>query len=314
MREQISDFSLALLKVVGKEGLILSQSDMQPYLTSWRDNWVGKCRAVVRPSSTEAVSAVVKVCAERGVGIVPQGGRTGVTGASQPHDDMSEIVLSLERMNRIRSVNVGNDTMTVDAGCIIENVRTEAARVGRLFPLRFGSVGSCMIGGNISTNAGGVNVVRYGNIRSLVAGLEVVRPDGRIWDGLRGLRKGNAGYDLKQIVIGAEGTLGIITAAVLRLVPKPIGEATAFIAVQSPAHALQVLSRCRLAFSEQFTAFELIQRYCLDVVKAQLPEVKLGQATVSPWYVLIEVAGQERDEDLKRRLEEVIGAAFGKEE
>ena len=303
-----------LRAIVSDDGLLLDEHAMQPYLVSWRDNWRGCVPAVVRPRTPQQVADVVRVCSRQGIGIVPQGGRTGVTGASQPHDDCSEIVLSLERMNAIRVVDADNDTMTVEAGCVLADVRAAAERVNRIFPLLFGSVGSCMIGGNISTNAGGVNVIRYGNTRSLVAGLEVVLPDGQIWDGLRGLRKDNAGYDLKQLFIGAEGTLGVITAAVVRLFPKPRAEATGFLSVPSPAAALRWLVRAREAFAEQLTAFELIQQSCVDITCRRIPGVSNPLRTASPWYVLMEVSGQGSEETLRAALEETLAAGLEAEE
>jgi FAD/FMN-containing dehydrogenase len=295
-----------LTEIVGAKGVIGDREAMQPYMDSWRDNWRGQARAVVRPASTAETAAVVKLCVETRTPIVPQGGRTGVTGASQPHDDGSEIVVSLERMKTIRAIDVENDTMTVDAGCILADVRQAAKDVGRLFPLSFGSVGSCLVGGNISTNAGGINVVRYGNTRALVSGLEVVLPDGDIWDGLRGLRKDNAGYDLKQIFIGAEGTLGIITGAVLRLFPRPVAELTAFFAVPSPAAAVAWLTRIKGAFAEQLTSFELIQRRCVEVTVQHIPGTSNPLSGDSPWYVLLEVSSQLTGS----HLQDVLEAAF----
>jgi FAD/FMN-containing dehydrogenase len=306
----IERLMISLRGIVGADGIVVDDAEMQPYLVSWRDNWRGKSPAVVRPRSTAEVSEVVRACGKFGMKIVPQGGRTGVTGASQPHDDSSEIVLSLERMNKVRSVDVDNDTMTVEAGCVLQTIRARAAEADRIFPLLLGAVGSCMIGGNISTNAGGVNVIRYGSTRSLVAGLEVVLADGRVWDGLRGLRKDNAGYDLKHLFIGAEGTLGIITAAVVRLFPKPRSEITAFLATSSPRDALRLLVRAKEAFAEQLTAFELIQRLCIDVTCKRIPGVSNPVAGPSPWYVLMEVSGQSSDEITRGLVEEALQAAI----
>lgn len=303
-----------LRSIVGDDSLILDESAMQPYLISWRDNWRGRSPAVVRPVSAEQVAKVVRLCGDLGVGIVPQGGRTGVTGASQPHDDNSEIVLSLERMNKIREIDAENDTITVEAGCILENVRAAAAAMNRVFPLLFGSVGSCMVGGNIATNAGGVNVVRYGNTRNLVAGLEVVLPNGLIWDGLRALRKDNTGYDLKQLFIGSEGTLGVITAAVLRLYPKPRSELTAFLAVPTPEHALRFLTRAKDVLSERLSAFELIQQLCIDVTCKRIPGVSNPLGSESPWYVLMDVSAQSSDEVNRAELEVALSAGLEADE
>jgi FAD/FMN-containing dehydrogenase len=292
-----------LTEIVGAKGVICTEDAMQPYMNSWRDNWHGRALAVVRPRSAIETASVVKLCVEMQTPIVPQGGRTGVTGASQPHDDASEIVVSMERMNTIRAVDVENDTITVDAGCILADVRQAAKDVNRLFPLFFGAVGSCLIGGNISTNAGGINVIRYGNTRGLVCGLEVVLPDGEIWDGLRGLRKDNAGYDLKQIFIGAEGTLGIVTGAVLRLFPRPATELTAFFAVPSPAAAVAWLTRVKGAFAEQLTSFELIQRRCIDVTVNRITGTSNPLSGDAPWYVLLELSSQIAGSHLQESLE-----------
>lgn len=294
--------------VVDEPGIIVAPEAMQPYLISWRDNWVGRAMAIVRPTETSQVAQIVSLCRELSVPLVPQGGRTGVTGASQPGDRGDEIVLSLERMRAIRAIDTENDTMTVEAGCVLADIRDAAERAGRIFPLSFGAVGSCQIGGNIATNAGGVNVVRYGNTRNLVAGLEVVLPDGQVWDGLRGLRKDNAGYDLKQLFIGSEGTLGIITAAVVRLFPRPLGTAVAFAATPSPRHGLNVLMRMRERFAEQLTAFELIEQRCIDVTCRRIPGLRAPLAEPSPWYLLIEIAGQDRDDATQAALADVLGA------
>jgi FAD/FMN-containing dehydrogenase len=296
--------------VVDESGLILDPVEMAPYLTSWRDNWIGKARAVLRPTDTQQVARVVALCRDMSIPIVPQGGRTGVTGASQPNESGDEIVLSLERMKRIRSIDPDNDTMTVEAGCVLADVRAAADAAGRIFPLSFGSVGSCQIGGNIATNAGGVNVVRYGNTRSLIAGLEIVLPSGEIWDGLRGLRKDNAGYDLKQIFIGSEGTLGIITAAVIRLFPRPFGTAVAFTSTPSPQAALKLLSRMRERFAEQLTSFELIQQRCIEVTCRRIPSLRKPLPDGGAWHLLIEIAGQDADDVLQVRLGEVLEAAL----
>jgi len=214
---------------VGPRGWIADPAEQEPYLVEARRLWRGATRLVVRPGSTEEVAVVVRICAEAKLPIVPQGGNTGLVGGAVPPEDGRNIVLALGRMNRIRAVDPVNFTMTVEAGCILTHLHEAAAEVDRLFPLSLGGEGSCQIGGNLSTNAGGIAVLRYGNTRELTLGLEVVLPDGRIWDGLRGLRKDNTGYDLKQLFIGGEGTLGIITAATVKLFPKPREIETAFL-------------------------------------------------------------------------------------
>ncbi|MGQ0524480.1 MAG: FAD-binding oxidoreductase, partial [Betaproteobacteria bacterium] len=205
--------------IVGPRGLVTEPADLEPYVVDWRGIFRGTTLAAVRPANTAEVAALVRLCADTRTPIVPQGGNTGMCGASVPHATGSEIVLSLARMNRILEVDPLDNTMTVEAGCILANIQQAAAEADRLFPLSLGAEGSCQIGGNLSTNAGGVNVLRYGNTRDLLLGLEVVLPDGRLWNGMRALRKDNTGYDLKQLFGGAEGTLGIITAAVLKLFP-----------------------------------------------------------------------------------------------
>lgn len=296
--------------VVGERGVVTDPAAMQPFLESWRDNWVGRSPLVVLPDSTEALAAVVRICAETGTPIVPQGGNTGLTGASQPHEDGSEIVISTNRLNRIREIDLDNDTMTVEAGCILANIQSAARDVGRLFPMSLAAEGSCQIGGNIATNAGGVQVVRYGNMRNLVAGLEVVLPDGRVWNGLRGLRKDNAGYDMKQIFIGSEGTLGIVTAAVLKLSPLPRATATALVAVSSPRDAVDLLTRAKSTVGDRIVTFELIQRLCIDIARRHVPDVPDPLSDRYPWYVLVELADQDSGSRLTEMLEAILEAAL----
>src|SRR5687768_7814288 len=276
--------------IVGPQGIITHAADIEPYVADWRGIFRGDTPAVVRPASTAEVSAVMKLCAETGTPVVPQGGNTGMCMASVPRAGQSEIVLSLARLNRIREVDPLNNTMTVEAGVVLQNIQEAAARVDRLFPLSLGGQGSCMIGGNLSTNAGGVNVLRYGNTRDLVLGLEVVLPDGRIWNGLRGLRKDNTGYDLKQLFVGAEGTLGIITAAVLKIFPKPSASATAWIAVKDPEGALELLALVRSHCGDRINAFELISRASLDLALRHIPGTRDPLAKPHDWYVLTELA------------------------
>src|SRR5512132_4238290 len=246
----------ALAAIVGEANVLVSESETAPYFTDWRRQYRAAGQGVVRPASTAEVAAVVRRCVEAGVALVPQGGNTGLCGGSVPTGRRPEIVLSLSRLNRIRGLDPGNDTLTAEAGCVLADIQRAAAAAERLFALSLAAEGSCQIGGNLSTNAGGVNVLRYGNARDQVLGLEVVLPDGRVWDGLRGLRKDNTGYDLKQLFIGAEGTLGIITAAVLKLHPKPTASATAWVAVESPQRAVKLLSHLRKACGDRLTAFE----------------------------------------------------------
>src|SRR5215468_3297443 len=260
-----------LKSAAGPAGYLDDPQDMAPYCKSWRDDWIGSVPLVLRPGTTEEVAEIVRVCAAANVAIIPQGGNTGLTGAAQPHADLSEVILSTSRINRIRAIDTMNDTITVDAGVVLKQIQMAAEQVDRFFPLSLGAEGSCQIGGNISTNAGGIQVLRYGNTRALVMGLEVVLPDGRIWDGLRGLRKDNTGYDLKQLMIGAEGTLGIITAATVKLFPKPREIETAFLGLGRVEHAMHLFAEARAATADQLTAFELIPRAALDLALIHVP-------------------------------------------
>mgnify|MGYP003842037041 CR=1 FL=1 len=216
---------------LGPQAVLTDAADLEPYVVDWRGVYRGDAAAVVRPANTAEVAAVMKICAESGTPVVPQGGNTGMCGASVPNAGGGEIVLTLARMNKVLDVDPMNNTLTAEAGCVLATIQQAASDANRLFPLSLGAEGSCQIGGNLSTNAGGVNVLRYGNTRDLVLGVEVVLPDGRIWNGLRGLRKDNTGYDLRDLFIGAEGTLGIITAAVLTLFAQPKARLTALLAM-----------------------------------------------------------------------------------
>jgi FAD/FMN-containing dehydrogenase len=296
----------ALGEIVGKSNVLTSLEDTKPYFTDWRRMYAAQAECVVRPASTEEVARVVALCAREGVAIVPQGGNTGLVGGSVPMGQRREAVVSLSRMNRVRSLDALNDTMTVEAGCILATVQKAAAEAGRLFPLSLAAEGSCQIGGNLSTNAGGVNVLRYGNAREQVLGLEVVLPDGRIWDGLRGLRKDNTGYDLKQLFLGAEGTLGIITAAVLRLYPRPTATTTAWVAVRNPTEAVELLAALRTHVGERISAFELVSRECLEAVLSHVPGTRDPLGTPHPWYVLAEFGDSGTTEALRERVADAL--------
>lgn len=300
--------------IVGERGVITDRDTMQPLMVAWRDSWEGRVPLVVMPATTEELAAVVAICAKTNTPIVPQGGNTGLTGASQPHGDDSEIVISTQRMNKIREIDLDNDTITVDAGVVLQVIQETAKANGRLFPLSLGAEGSCQIGGNISTNAGGVQALRYGTARALVAGLEVVLPDGQIWNGLRGLRKDNAGYDLKQMFIGAEGTLGIITAATLKLLPLPTASATAFLATPSPVTAVAWLRRAKSMLGECITTVELMERRCIDVAMKHNSGIRDPLPTRYDWYLLVEIADQGKHDSLEERLLSVFEAGVEGEE
>jgi FAD/FMN-containing dehydrogenase len=294
--------------IVGPRGLV-DEAERGPYESDWREAYHGRAAAVVRPASTEEVARVVGVLAELRIPIVPQGGNTSLCGASVPDDTGTQVVVNLSRMNKVREVDTSNNTMTVEAGCVLETLQKVAEDHGRLFPLSLGAQGSCEIGGNLSTNAGGTGVLRYGNTRELVLGLEVVLPDGRVWEGLRGLRKDNTGYDLKHLFVGAEGTLGIITAAVLKLFPLPRSYATAFVAIDDPALAVALLSLLRSRCGERITGFELLARICLDLVIRHIPGSRDPLPQPHPWYLLVELSDSTDGKALEALLEDALGAA-----
>ena len=303
------NFIQSLARIVGAKNVLSGESDTAPYTTDWRKQYRGAALGVVRPASTAEVSAVVRLCAEAAIAIVPQGGNTGLSGGSVPTGRKPEIVLSLSRMNRIRQIDPLNATLTAEAGCVLADIQRAADDAGRLFALSLAAEGSCQIGGNLSTNAGGVNVLRYGNARDQVLGLEAVLPDGRVWDGLRGLRKDNTGYDLKQLFIGAEGTLGVITAAVLKLHPKPSASATAWIQVENPQRAVELLSHLRTACGDRLTAFELLSAACANAVFAHRSEIR-NPLPGGAWYVLVEVSDSGTSEMLHEKLVQSLDTAL----
>ena len=305
-----SDLPQRLAAIVGARGMLTDAADMAPYLADWRALYQGRAVAVVRPASTAEVAAVVQLCADTHTPIVPQGGNTGMCGAATPDASGNAVVVALGRMNKIIEVNALNNTMTVQAGCILANIQQAAADADRLFPLSLGGEGSCLIGGNISTNAGGINVLRYGNTRDLVLGLEAVLPDGRVWNGLRGLRKDNTGYDLKHLFIGAEGTLGIITQAVLKLFPRPHGNVTAFAGITDPAQAVELLALLREHCGDGISAFELISRNCLELVVRRIPGVRDPLSAPHAWYVLTEVTSARDDGSLRETVEQALAAGI----
>ena len=283
-----SETLLRLATVVGDLGVIRDDVQKAPYLTEWRGLWQGKTPLILRPANTEEVSRLLAIANETGTSIVPQSGNTGLVGGQTPKSDGSEVLLSLNRMTRIIDVDAADFTITVEAGATLQSVQDAASSVDRLFPLSLASQGTCRIGGNLSTNAGGLNVLAYGNARDLCLGLEVVLADGRVLKGLKKLRKDNTGYDLRNIFIGAEGTLGIITAATLKLFPKPRSTSTGFIAVPSTQAALEVLGLLKELSGNRVVAFELMPEIGLQFTEKHLG-IRRPLNTVSPWYVLFEL-------------------------
>ncbi|MDP2792541.1 MAG: FAD-binding oxidoreductase [Sulfurisoma sp.] len=297
----------ALAAIVGAPNVLTAATDIAPYCSDWRGRYAGVALCVARPGGTAEVAAVVKACVAANVAIVPQGGNTGLCGGATPIG--GEVVVSLARMNRVRAIDTANNTLTVEAGCTLAAVQEVATAAGRLFPLSLAAEGTATIGGNLATNAGGVQVLRYGNARELCLGLEVVLPDGQIWDGLRALRKDNTGYDMKHLFIGAEGTLGLITAAVLKLFSRPRETATAWAAVPDPAAAVALLTRLREKIGGRVTAFELLARPALDLVLKHIPDSRDPLAGKPRWQVLIELS-DTMESDLVAPLESVLGEAM----
>jgi len=298
-----------LEEIVGPKGILRDASDMGGYLTEWRDKYEGKALAVLLPKSTEEVSKIVTICAETNTSIVPQGGNTSLVGGSIPFISGDEVIISLKRMNAVREIDVEGGTLTVEAGCILADLQQKSEDLGFMFPLRIGSEGSCQIGGNISTNAGGVQVIHYGNTREQVLGLEVVLADGTVWDGLTNLRKDNTGYDLKQLFIGGEGTLGVITAAVVKMYPSPKYQQLAMVAIPDINAAVSVLGLARRLSGDQVTAIELIPRIAIDLVTKHVPNFADPMPEKYNWQVLIELSSSAT-EDLKGLMESILEAGF----
>jgi FAD/FMN-containing dehydrogenase len=292
-------------------GRVLAEpADVAPFLVDWRRRWRGRARAVVQPTTVGEVATLLRWCAAHRVPLVPQGGNTGLTGGSVPDASGEAVVLSLARMNRVRAVDAVNDTVTVEAGCVLAAVQAAAREAGRLFPLSLAAEGSCTIGGNLSTNAGGTAVLRYGNARELCLGLEVVTPAGEVWDGLRGLRKDNTGYDLRDLYVGAEGTLGVITAATLKLFPLPAAQVTAIAAVASPHDALALLGLARGMLGASLTAFEMMSDTCLALVAKHFPDGGPPFAEPHPWVVLLESSDAESAAHATERFDALMERAL----
>ena len=312
-----SAFLSKLRSIVGDKGMVDDAQARAFHETDWRGYTAGRAAAVVKPGSVEEVSAIVALCNENGVKIVPQGGLTGLVGASVPVRDGDEIVLSMARLNRILDVNPTAYTMTVEAGVVLQTIQETATANDRYFPISLGAQGSCMIGGNLSTNAGGATVLHYGNTRNMVLGLEVVLPDGRVWDGLRALKKDNTGYDLKDLFVGAEGTLGVITKAVLKIFPKPKDVATAWLAVPDPTAALVLLAGARIAADDNVTSCELVHELGLDGIIEHIPGTQRPLQGRHTWQILMEWSStrpipEDGESGMRPRLETYLADAMEK--
>ncbi|AVO42462.1 FAD-binding oxidoreductase [Simplicispira suum] len=307
----MSDFLTTLRNLVGPAH-VMTEGDLSAYERDWRGRLHGKALAVVRPASTDEVAAVVRACAAFGVPIVPQGGNTSLSVGSTPDTSGREVVLSLTRMHAVRGIDQANLTMTVEAGCVLQNVQAAAESAGLLFPLSLAAEGSCTIGGNLGTNAGGTQVLRYGNTRELCLGLEVVTPQGDIWHGLKGLRKDNTGYDLRNLMIGSEGTLGVITAATLKLFPRPAARLTAWAAVPSMEQAVALLSLAQRSLGADLTGFEVMGRFALSLVAKHMPQLRVPfvEQEGVQYAVLLENSDSESEDHARARFEALLEAAF----
>jgi len=297
-------------EIIGTAHVLTSLDDQAPYLTEWRDLYQGVTPMVLRPGSAEEVSAVMAYAYGEGLKIVPQGGNTGLVGGQIPQETGDEILLSLSRLNKVRSVDPAGFTITVEAGVVLETLQNEAEKVDRLFPLALGSQGSCQIGGNISTNAGGTAVLAYGNTRDLILGLEVVLPTGEIWNGLRTLRKDNTGYDLKQLFIGGEGTLGIITAASLKLFPKPKKLEAAFVGLPDPQAALRLFTLAKAQAGPVLTGFEIMPRIGIEFCLRHLAGTRDPLEGEHAWYILMELSSASDAFPVRDLMESILGEAF----
>ncbi|MBU3547368.1 FAD-binding oxidoreductase [Polynucleobacter sp. MWH-Jannik1A5] len=299
-----------LSKILEQRYILTQDEDKAPYLTDWRKRYIGKALAVLLPSTSDEVAAIVKLCAQNQVALVPQGGNTGFCGGATPDNSGKQVVLNLKRMNQIREIDIANQTITIEAGCILQALQEKALEHGFLFPLSLGAEGSCMIGGNLATNAGGTNVLRYGNARDLCLGLEVVTAKGEIWNGIKGLRKDNTGYDLRDLFIGSEGTLGIITAAVMKLYPLPVSQWTTLVACENIASTIALLNLFQKRASSLLTGFEMMTRESLDLNEKHFPHMANPLQGNSPFTVLIELSDHESEEHVRQLLEAILEEAF----
>ena len=310
MRSELIDQFTA---IVGDRYALVASNDIEPFVTDTRGRYTATSPLVLRPGSVDEVAAILKLASETGTPVIPQGGNTGLVGGGLPLNDgeSTEVMLSLGRLNKIIDVDPDSNTMTVEAGVILENIQNAADEVGRLFPLSLGAQGTCQIGGNIGTNAGGTGVLAYGNTRDLVMGLEAVLPSGEIWNGLTRLRKDNTGYDLKNLFVGAEGTLGVVTKAVLKLFPKPRGREVAYVALQSPEAALSLLNQAKNQAGNTLTAFEFMAGIAMEfTLKHAQSDIRRPIEGEHPWYVLMEISSPRSAQDARDILEAVLGEAF----
>jgi FAD/FMN-containing dehydrogenase len=301
---------LDALKKISGPANVLYEGDLTAWELDWRKRSRGKALAVVRPANTQEVAAIVKACTAAGASIVAQGGNTGLVGGSTPDASGTQIVMSLQRMNAVRSMDAANLTMTVEAGCILQTLQETAEKSGFLFPLSLAAEGSCTIGGNLATNAGGTQVVRYGNARELCLGLEVVTPQGEIWEGLTGLRKDNTGYDLRDLFIGSEGTLGIVTAATMKLYPMPAAQLTAWAAVPSMAHAVKLLGLAHQHLGAGLTGFEVMGQFALSLVDKHFPQQRVPLFKETPFCVLLENSDHESEAHAREQFERLLETAL----
>ena len=305
-----AEFLGELIHILGQQHVLIGDDDKAPYLTDWRKRFSGKALAIALPKNTQEIAQIVQLCAKNQIAIVPQGGHTGFCGGATPDNSGTQIILNLKRMNAIREMDVANQTITLEAGCILQTVQEVSAKQDFLFPLSLGAEGSCMIGGNLATNAGGTNVLRYGNTRDLCLGLEVVTAKGEIWNGLKGLRKDNTGYDLRDLFIGSEGTLGIITAAVMKLYPLPISQWTTLVATESIASTIALLNLFQKRATSLLTGFEMMTQESLALNEKHFPHMANPLQGNPPYTILIELSDHESEEHVRQLLEVILEEAF----
>jgi FAD/FMN-containing dehydrogenase len=299
-----------LQAIVGARHCLTEAEALAPFLTDWRGLYGGRARAVVLPGTVAEVQAIMRLARQHHAPIVPQGGNTGLSGGATPDDSGKAVVLSLKRLDRVRAIDPLNNSMIAEAGCILANLQQAARDADRLFPLSLSAEGTCRIGGNLATNAGGINVLRFGTARDLCLGLEVVLPDGTLLSSLHGLRKDNTGYDLKQIFVGSEGTLGVITAAALKLFPKPVARATAIVALPDLAVAPLLLARCRAGLADQLVSFELLPRFGIELGQRIAPGLSWPLARLADWSILIEANTSTTAFDIRAAMEQCLAAAL----